>query len=662
MIHAERHRDRIAIDGPFKTDVLERLSKLPGASINQQKTRVTFPLGYRLAHNLRDAFGKKVTFGPALCDYLWEEHDKRGELKDIANGFYGYPKQLELAAPLTYDRLVGRYWQPRGVAWMMRARRGCLADTPGLGKTLQAIATLIESGLHGPVLVLAPSTSIMNVWVPELTQWAPYDAVYPITGARELQRQRVYYEDEIDLETGELVSVRKVERYKVPGPRSLAFEEFLTGCEREPDRRHWAICNYEMLRTEYGKGAVERSWPQLFMLDWTAVIADESQKFLITRTSKRAEQSLQRSGAGELTVRADGFKLALSGTPFRGKSQNYWGTLNWLYPGEYTSYWAWIKCYYRTLSDGMTTLVEELDNNKLDIYTEDLDATMLRRTDTEVAPDRPPRVYPGEPLEAGDPNSPHAVWIDMDGKQATAYAQMKKDALAALDSGMIIANGVLAEITRLRQFAASYGRLDKIWTKKRGGSDLILDDTFYPTMPSNKYEHLVQWLEERGISHPDYAYGTDKVVIASQFTKLLKLYAGALRASGIDCALIIGGQARENDRIIPRFQDADDPLRVVLLNTWTGGQSITLDIANDMWIGDDTRIDDDREQLERRIDRPAGKAQKTGAQFYHVRTRGTIEEAIAAANLGQRDLQDYLLDGRRGVEFARDLIAYSGVR
>ena len=52
---------------------------------------------------------------------------------------------------------------------------GILADEMGLGKTLQTIALLahlVEQGLAGPFLIVAPLSTVSN-WIAELKRFAP---------------------------------------------------------------------------------------------------------------------------------------------------------------------------------------------------------------------------------------------------------------------------------------------------------------------------------------------------------------------------------------------------------------------------------------------------------------------------------------------------------
>jgi len=77
-----------------------------------------------------------------------------------------------------YRRL--RHYQQEGVKWLLSlyhmGRCGLLADEPGLGKTVQAIAFLLSLFLTGAVreaLLVSPAT-LMHQWASELNDWAPF--------------------------------------------------------------------------------------------------------------------------------------------------------------------------------------------------------------------------------------------------------------------------------------------------------------------------------------------------------------------------------------------------------------------------------------------------------------------------------------------------------
>lgn len=72
-----------------------------------------------------------------------------------------------------------RDYQLQGLEWLKvlfeNGINGILADEMGLGKTIQVIAficSLIEQGIEGPFLVIAPLSCIPN-WINEFKRFAP---------------------------------------------------------------------------------------------------------------------------------------------------------------------------------------------------------------------------------------------------------------------------------------------------------------------------------------------------------------------------------------------------------------------------------------------------------------------------------------------------------
>src|SRR5690606_11478010 len=79
---------------------------------------------------------------------------------------------------------------------------------------------------------------------------------------------------------------------------------------------------------------------------------------------------------------------------------------------------------------------------------------MVRRTKTEVVKELPEKMYGGEPLVPTDPTSPVAVWLPMTKSQAAQYAKLERSAMLAIKNEPDMpVNGILAEITRLKQIA-----------------------------------------------------------------------------------------------------------------------------------------------------------------------------------------------------------------
>lgn len=532
-----------------------------------------------------------------------------------------------------------RPYQRAGVKFLAQNTGSLLADQPGLGKTLSTVASIISAGVTGDILVLAPSVAASISWPAELAYWAPKDEVVVLTGTRK-QREK------------------KLEALRV---------------EPSADRR-WFLCNTEMVRTEYVEKHIDddgkahpadyvNSYPELFWMsknrkkerEWAAIIVDEAHNSLITKQSQPYKQTLARRGFSKLQTKEDGKRIALSGTPFRGRPENLWGILNWLYPKQYTSYWKWAERWFE-IEKGYFGGVEDMrlrETEKMAFY-KSIQPIMLRRTKAEVAPDLPPKMYAGTVPAGVDYDDPLqrsglvGHWLEMSKKQAVAYEEMEEFATAALDNGTLVANGVLSELTRLKQFATCYGKLDtKIDAE---GFEVPI---FVPTLPSNKLDWLMEFLDELGIDgkpHEDQR----KLVVASQFTSIIDVFAAEIERKKKLPVLKITGKVKQSKReeAVEKFQ-TDDQYQLLMLNTKAGGVALTLDRADDIVILDETFIPDDQEQVEDRIHRVSRMHNVT---VHYVRSLGTVEEKIARKTIDRENLQKQLIDGTRGVEYARHLL------
>ena len=506
--------------------------------------------------------------------------------------------------------LHSRPFQMSGARFAMQHKNVLIADEPGLGKTIQAIATVVGSKISGSVLIVAPKTAMYVTWPAELRRWladvSPNDKVH-IIGGKLTRQQR-------------LQTLREILLWQKAHGGNISNGN-------EPIRK-WVLVSPNYLRfnlqvDDHGRFVydsngnkvvvpVREALPGLLAIQWSAVIVDEAHQTLAGATGNIKKQSAQSRGIRLLNIADGGLRLALSGTPFRGKHENLWGILNWLRPDLYTSYWDWIKKHFDLYTDYSIGIEVVGDLKSEAALAKEARQLMIRRTKAKVAPDLPAKSYGGTPMPgAKGKNVPIAVWLPMGTEQRKAYEQMKIHAMAEIDGGTLLANSILAEMVRLKQFANSSGYLEA-------------DGTFHPKLPSNKFDWLVEFLAERGIDGK--GPGNSKVVVASQFTKHIYLFADALKAKGIDC-FTLTGLTQEQDRIDMQkaFQGKNGSPDVFLLNTIAGGVSLTLDAADDIVLIDNTFNSDDQVQVEDRCHRISRMHNLT---VWSLVSCGTIDESI----------------------------------
>lgn len=638
-------RDRIWLMFPNQPDVAKYLkAECPGpARWNGQASRWYFPLHWDTCTGIRrvaNKLGADLKIGKDLTDWALIEKARQDSIPDVNSKEVVDLPVVQAEAPAIWKLMTEgdpekgyppRPYQTVGAAFLARNRSGLIADDPGLGKTVQAIAGIIESEIRGPILVVAPKAAAMITWPKELARWVPNDSVTILSS---------------DIAT----------TWNAPAStnRSKLVKEFAATSEGATHTRHWLITSPNYIRCraqvdDYGNmvkpkviQSVSQAVMELFDVEWSAIVVDESHQTLAGGSPGvgRSKWSAQRFGLAALDVKQDGLRIAMSGTPFRGQEAYLWGQLNWLRPDKFRAYWKWVEKHFDVWKDGYGMQIGRMVD-EAGMY-EEARNVMVRRTKAEVASDLPPKLYGGWPLDPKDEHSVTAVWLDMEPKQARAYNAIVKDAAVELEGGVLMVNGVLAELTRLKQFAGSYGKLE--------------GEHFQPTLPSNKFNWLVEFLDERGITK-DLEKTAPKVVVASQFSQLIYVFKEALEEMGIK-AHSFTGDTNNTKRAAIEDDWQNNPgseYRVLLLTTTAGGVSLTLDAADDLVLLDETWNPDDQTQVEDRLHRLSRIHQVVIWKLFSL---GTIEEGIARNNFDKDGILRAIMDGQRGVEFRKQM--YTG--
>lgn len=174
-----------------------------------------------------------------------------------------------------------------------------------------------------------------------------------------------------------------------------------------------------------------------------------------------------------------------------------------------------------------------------------IEPRFLRRTKLEVLPELPAKTYSTRTVEMGS-------------KQAKAYATMKKDMLALLDSGLLVETDPLVKLGRLVQIASAMPVIDD------NGDVVELAE------PSCKVDALLDILDE--------APG-ESVVVFAPSRKLIELCARVLERKKITHALITGSvKPAQRAYNVEQFQAGE--AQVCLCTVGAGGEGITLTKAS----------------------------------------------------------------------------------
>jgi SNF2 family DNA or RNA helicase len=616
IIHADLTEDGKSIWVTFEYDqqTVYEIKSIPGFRFvgpdkggPAWRTKVDF----ETCRTMRNYWGDSLIFTKRLTDWGRKIGSRQHNLRELHTTADVELPVLEARLPDLAKTL--RPYQRVGSAFVAaEGSHPLVADMPRTGKTRTVISGLFEAGIpdSGPVLVVAPLTALETVWLRELNELQDLPVFVP-WGNRD-QRMDV-------------------------------LEDLLV--MKEEGLPYWLIVNPAMIQyrrkgyDEQEKEILEPSFPQIMEIDWAAVVADEVHKAAMGNT-----QALTAKAFYDLRCHK---RVAMSGTPLGGMPVKLYGILHWLHPDTFTSKWKfvdqWLYVEEIPTRRGTFKKIGKVRPNKQEGFDHMMQAYMLRRTRQEVAPD------------VKEADQEH-VYIEMGPKQARQYKQMALEAEVRIEdmlgvdpdlSDKITAQGVLAEYTRLKQFANAFCTLGDMQPNNRR--------KVIPTPDSNKLRALLEYLEERGITAEDYDDETgEKVVVGSQYSETVDMVAEYLqehlstaeskKAGEIRCDKLTGatpGIKRKD--VIGRFQS---PLgsRVLCMTTTAGGVAIDLSRADTVIVLDETWNPDDQRQL---VDRVISLQDIRAKSVIYIHSRDTIEDYVRSVNLEKEGVNITVLDAWR---------------
>ena len=625
----ERH-GRVELRCGWRPSIADECKSVAGHNWSKTKKAWTYPLSMQTLRRLRKVFGDELAPSPELLRWARTERRKERRTKSYATYHDASLANVPKIAPVLAEAMADRTYQRSGARFGAVAGGFLLADEPGLGKTATILAAIMESGLwEGSHLVSSPKTAIFSTWVRQIGLWTGA----PVYGMPEgaVNRAKTW---------GAFYADPSPTKFLVVNPAMLRrqYGKYCSKChvweeDVKAEKDVFGEDHYTQRGHTPKRSIRKEDWPEILSYEWTTATVDESHEVFAAYKPNNVTLSTQ----GLLDLKSLR-RYALTGTPLRGQEVNIWGTLDWL--GVKTGgYWAFVQNYMEYVDGVFGMKVYGLDPEKRSEFHKLIDRYVLRRTRAEARPDLPL----GQRVD---------VMVEMSKKHREQYEEFAEDGEATIAGGMLSGQGLLSELTRLKQMA--WGE----WSMSR---DRDGNPVFTPTTASAKYEWLIDFLAARGITgkksrdwmpEPGTAY---KYVIGSQFTEVLDLLELELNRKGIPTIKITGDvTGKRREQAVTTFQSKDIKYRVLLIQTQTGGVSIDLDAwCDEMVITDETWVADDQVQLEGRINNRSGRV--SPRMWHYLRTAGTIDQKIAERNWSQHDLQHKLLDGRRGVKLALHL-------
>jgi SNF2 family DNA or RNA helicase len=172
-----KNKDRIEVRFPYNPDDVKRMKGdpdmvrvhgavyegVPGARFRPPPDGPVWlvPMDLTSAHRLREAFGDRLVLSEDVKKWGRKQRDKKEKLESLGAAEDADLTNLAEHFPDFYEWL--RPYQRAGAA-MMATTSMINADQPGLGKTPQTLAAILEACPNGQHLIVAPKTSLDSVW------------------------------------------------------------------------------------------------------------------------------------------------------------------------------------------------------------------------------------------------------------------------------------------------------------------------------------------------------------------------------------------------------------------------------------------------------------------------------------------------------------------
>lgn len=608
--------DRVTVTFPYSPDRVTRIKKVPSARFIP-KDKPNGP-GWRLnldlptMRRLREVFGDELRLGEQLKAWGHRQVKKEQALTDLS--------QADDAALERISEEFGAWLRPyqRADIRFMATTNTINANQPRTGKTPTTIGSMIEAGLEwGQHLVFAPVTSLRSVWedgIKEAYAKQGLDEPTVLTGDTPKERVEAIKEAKQMAEEGSAFWLvlnpyhARLKRQKVEGTSgdNIQYEEVLVS-------------------------------PELIEVEWDSITVDEFHLMGLSNPT-----TLGARGVNQIAEITQPAKLhALSGTPMGGKPIKLWGALHFLNPNEFTSRWHWARHWLVINHNGYGHKIEGIMPGREEDFYNHLKPYLVRRTQREALPGLP---------EVNRVN----VWCGMTAKQREQYITFAQDAEwrmeGAEEEGRLTATNILAEYTRLKQFADAYCEVHRTGREVNGIPELKVKHT----VDSGKIEQLIEKLLEENV----FADDDDEPKAALVFTQFITMTQAVTEAinakAGREIATNLQGiTGARRDEIIASFQaGSPDAPRVLVMNTKAGGTALTLDRADTVHLLDETWVPDDQEQAENRVTPTTEEkmAARVSTGVYYYRTRNSIEEHIQKLVADKAMNNRTILDLRRRMQ------------
>lgn len=660
-------------------------AKPKGKNPDPEEAYYYLPATWDGAQGCRRALGDDLELSQAAKVWGRGQRKTVGLLRKLANAEDAELKLMPELLPEMYElidkgsavTLLGelkpreggkpRPFQKADIAFMASRKNSGNFNHPGLGKTIEVIGAIAESGsLNGSHLIACPLVSKESVWQKEWQSWVRDVPCIVTPEGRAARTESV----------AEALALHKAGKpfALIVNPAMLRLKSEIatcithTGdmcleCGESQGESHRDATGHRFKRGKKAKVAELRKchecqeklvpeYPELHAIAWDWFVMDEIQKMGVYDTGSKTYKGLSK-------IKSE-HSVQMSGTPFAGKAINTYNLLHLMDPVQFSNKMQYAETWLNVTKDtnyfaqkqsnGRAVTVGELrscpahpllmsdDDNECpdcqalrEPFYAMLSSWAVRRTKSEYLTDLPDKMY-------------QDIEVTMTPKQEEQYRQFEKEAEITIDKYELGAIGVLAEYTRLKQFA---GAVQTVEVLEEATIDSPPKYKLTPTEDCPKLPVLWDIMEDLGITADTPVGGQyEQLVIFSESAEMVKMVAKWIKSKGIAGDQLIGATPQKRRSELQNSFQGEGGLRVLVVSTQAAGVSINLDRASTVVFLDETWNPDDQEQAEDRCHRGSRMHQ---VRVISIRTKDSIQEHINKHVRHKSSVNKQILDIRKKI-------------
>jgi SNF2 family DNA or RNA helicase len=303
---------------------------------------------------------------------------------------------------------TGRYrYQAVGTKFLIDNKRAILGDSPGLGKSCQALDAVVALKCKRTLVICL--NSLKNNWEKEINTWYPEATVTIVKSDSTVEQRDAWIATPANftiISFNQIITVTRYDKFEMPDG----------SIKKIP------------------KEVLAKNVPMLLSQHWDAIVIDEAHT--LRGRSSKATQTVKK------LARRVSYLFHLTGTAIWSDPTNLFPLLQTIDNKKFSSFHRWAEEWFNTKKNYFSGFNDYTTVKEPKAFKDHLKPYMLVRKQEDVQPDLPATTIIHVPVELLP-------------KQRKQYDQMRKKMVLELGDKVIYSLNEVSKISRLRKICLS---------------------------------------------------------------------------------------------------------------------------------------------------------------------------------------------------------------